>query len=145
VELDRQGLRFPSARLEHAQFLTEAQGRRARDLGAVLSMQPVFSADSLDYADRLEPRWLAANQPFRTLVDRCGFRPGVDLLFGSDGMPHGVAPALRWALFPPFAGQRLSAEELLAGFGTHPEVAGTATVEVDEGRREVRLLASRAA
>jgi len=143
ADLDRQGLRFPAVRLEHAQFVTEAQARRARDMGLVLSMQPVFSADSLDYADRLEPRWLAANQPFRMLLDRCGFTPGKDLIFGSDGMPHGAAAALRWALFPAFEGQRLSAAELLAGFGTHPLGRGSCTLEVDEARRAVRLVESR--
>jgi predicted amidohydrolase YtcJ len=142
ASLDRAGLRFPGVRLEHAQFVTEEQARRARDLGVVLSMQPVFAADSADYADRLEARWLEANQPMRMLIDRCGFAPGRDLLFGSDGMPHGVAPALRWALFPPFPGQRLSAEELLAGFGVHAEGRGTCDLEVDEARREVRLRAS---
>lgn len=141
ADLDRQGLRFPAVRLEHVQFITEPQARRARDLGLVLSMQPVFNADSVDYADRLEAPWLAANQPFRMLIDRCGFRPGGDLIFGSDGMPHGLGPALRWALLPPFPGQRLSVDELLAGFGAHPEARGAVTVEVDEARREVRLVA----
>jgi len=122
--VDRQGLRFPAVRIEHAQFATEAQARRARDLAVVLSMQPCFTADSLDYADRLAPAWLARNNPFRMLVDRCGFRPGVDLLLGSDGMPHGLEAAARWSLSPPHPGQRLALEELLAGHGVHPEAAG---------------------
>ena len=33
-------------RLEHVQFITEGQARRARDLGLTLSMQPNFNAES---------------------------------------------------------------------------------------------------
>ena len=137
--LDREGLRFPRARLEHAQFITEGQARRARDLGLILSMQPNFTSDSVDYADRLEPRWLEANNPFRMLIDRAGFCPGRDLLFGSDGMPHGVEFALQWSLFPPHPGQRLTMAELIAGHGALPE-RGWSRVAVKPGR--VRLLES---
>jgi len=137
--LDREGLRFPRARLEHAQFITEGQARRARDLGLILSMQPNFTSDSVDYADRLEPRWLEVNNPFRMLIDRAGFTPGRDLLFGSDGMPHGVEYALQWSLFPPFPGQRLTIAELVAGYGPLPE-RGWSRVSVGPG--PVRLLES---
>ncbi len=136
--LDSDGLRFPAVRLEHAQFITEPQARRARDLGITLSMQPNFNSDSVDYADRLEASWLARNNPFRMLIDACGFRPGEDLLFGSDGMPHGLEYALQWSLFPPFEGQRLSLEELLAGYGVQGEgEGGSFQVEIDEERRRV--------
>jgi hypothetical protein len=141
-DLDRAGLRFPAVRLEHVQFITEPQGWRARDLGVVLSMQPSFSSDSALYADRLEPRWLEANNPFRMLVDRCGFAPGKDLVLGSDGMPHGLAEAVRNALFPPYPGQRLELAELLAGHGHHPDARGTATLEIDRARRSARVVAS---
>jgi predicted amidohydrolase YtcJ len=140
AELDRQGLRFPLVRLEHAQFIREDQARAARALGVVLSMQPNFNSDSADYADRLEPRWREANNPFRMLVDRCGFRPGSDLILGSDGMPHGIEFAMQWGLFPDHAGQRLTLEEILAGYGADPAAAGTSTIELDEERRRVRLV-----
>jgi hypothetical protein len=135
--LDREGLRFPSARLEHVQFIDEAQARRARDLGVVLSMQPNFSADSRDYVDRLAPGQRAANNPFRMLIDRAGFRPGKDLVFGSDGMPHGAPAAWQWGLFPDHEGQRLTSEELERGYG--PAVSGGRMVRlfVDEARRLV--------
>ncbi|MGO8692366.1 MAG: amidohydrolase family protein [Rectinemataceae bacterium] len=110
-----EGLEFKSGRLEHVQFISEAQGRAARDLGLVLSIQPNFSTDSDLYADRLCQRHRAENNPIRMLVDRLGFRPGVDLVFGSDGMPHGSLEALRCCLFPPNEGQRLGLEEYLAG------------------------------
>jgi predicted amidohydrolase YtcJ len=116
--LSSDGLAFPSVRLEHAQFISRGQARRCRDLGIILSMQPNFNADSSCYADRLDPRHLEENDPFRMLIDEAGFVPGVDLLFGSDGMPHGPEEALRWSLFPAFEGQRLSAGELEAGYGT---------------------------
>ncbi|WP_279343027.1 amidohydrolase family protein [Geothrix paludis] len=139
-DLDRQGLRFPLVRLEHLQFITEAQARRARDLGLVLSMQPNFTSDSVDYGDRLGPDMLARNNPFRMLIDRVGFRPGRDLIFGSDGMPHGLAYAARWSLFPPHEGQRLSLTELLAGYGPAPGDLPALELAIDETAREVRLV-----
>jgi predicted amidohydrolase YtcJ len=138
-DLDRQGLRFPLVRLEHVQFITEPQARRARELGLVLSMQPNFTSDSADYADRLDRARLARNNPFRMLIDRVGFRPGRDLIFGSDGMPHGLAWAARWSLFPPFEGQRLGLEELLAGYGAAPGSLAPRELVVDEAAQSVRL------
>jgi predicted amidohydrolase YtcJ len=137
--LDRNGVSMPAVRLEHVQFISEPQARRARDLGLVLSMQPNFSADTLDYTDRLDATRLEVNNPFRMLLDRVGFQPGKDLILGSDGMPQGLEAALRWGLFPPCPGQRLTLEELLAGYGTCP---GTARVAVDDEQGKVRLLAS---
>jgi predicted amidohydrolase YtcJ len=140
AELDRQGVRFPQVRLEHAQFIREDQARRARDLGLVLSMQPNFNSESVDYADRLEPPWREANNPFRMLIDRCGFRPGEDLLLGSDGMPHGIEFALQWGLFPDYPGQRMTLEEMLAGYGARPDAPGASAVQIDDERRSVRLV-----
>ncbi len=94
--------RLPPLRIEHAQFISEHDARTLRDLGGILSMQPNFSLDSLQYADRLPQGYAARNNPFRMLIDRVGFRPGIDLLLGSDGMPSGAAPALSAALDPPF-------------------------------------------
>lgn len=149
----RSGGRFSSIRLEHAQFISLRQAKKARELGIILSMQPNFTSDSVDYADRLEPKLLAANNPFRMLIDECGYRPGTDLVFGSDGMPHGIEYAARQSLFPAFPGQRLSLEELVAGYGSANGVAngfanGVAngfasaafTLEVDEARRSVRRI-----
>ncbi len=140
MELDRQGLRFPEVRLEHAQFIREDQARVARDLGVVLSMQPNFNSESADDAERLTERWREANNPFRMLIDRCGFRPGHDLVFGSDGMPHGIDFALRWSLFPDYPGQRMEVDEVLAGYGASAGAAATSSIEVDEQRRLVRLV-----
>ncbi len=140
--LDKAGIRFPKVRLEHVQFIDEAQARRARDLGLVLSMQPNFNSDSRDYADRLEGRWLEINNPFRMLIDRVGFIPGKDLLLGSDGMPHGVEYALQWCLFPAYPGQRLTLEELVAGYGLSEFGKGESLLEIDAAEKRVRLLGS---
>ena len=133
---------FPLVRLEHVQFITLAQARRAKALGVVLSMQPNFNSDSVDYSDRLGQADLEANNPFRMLLDEAGFRCGEDLIFGSDGMPHGMEYALQWSLFPPFPGQRLSVAELSAGYGAAPGAKGQATLGVDAAERTVRLLRS---
>lgn len=138
-DLDRQGVRFPLVRLEHVQFITEAQARRARELGLVLSMQPNFTSDSADYADRLDRARLTRNNPFRMLIDQVGFRPGRDLIFGSDGMPHGLAWAARWSLFPPFEGQRLSLEELLAGYSAAPGSLAPRELVVDGAAQSARV------
>jgi predicted amidohydrolase YtcJ len=143
-QLDRKGLAFPWVRMEHVQFITLALAMRAKALGIILSMQPNFNSDSEDYADRLEPRDLAANNPFRMLIDQAGFRCGEDLIFGSDGMPHGVEYALQWSLFPPFPGQRLTVEEFTSGCGLAPEGHGHTVLTVDEDRRKVRLVLSEA-
>jgi len=116
------GVEFPSVRLEHVQFIDEAQARLCRERGIVLSMQPNFNSDSIDYADRLIPRHRAENDPFRMLIDAVGFKPGVDLLFGSDGMPHGIDEALRSALECAYPGQRLSRAEVEAGYALDSNV-----------------------
>ncbi|HTP29825.1 MAG TPA: amidohydrolase family protein [Anaeromyxobacteraceae bacterium] len=138
-KLNRAGLPLGVVRLEHVQFITEAQGRRARELGLSLSMQPNFNGDSVDYGDRLDPAWLQRNNPFRMLIDRCGFVPGRDLVFGSDGMPHGIECALQRSLFPAFPGQRLSVGELLAGYGARVQDDGPVRATLDEARRSVSV------
>ncbi len=140
--LHRDGVSFPLVRLEHVQFIDRIQARRAKALGLVLSMQPNFNSDSQDYADRLAPRWLESNNPFRMLIDQAGFKPGRDLIFGSDGMPHGIEYALQWSLFPLYSGQRLTLEELVAGYGVHLEGEGCSVLEIDPEARRVKLLES---
>lgn len=103
-------------RLEHAQFITQHQAGLAKDLGISLSMQPNFSDDSIIYSDRISAYYCKNNNPFRMLIDRFGFKPGKDLIFGSDGMPSGIEAAINQSLFPPFAGQKLTLEEFIAGY-----------------------------
>ena len=103
-------------RIEHAQLISRETAARAKELGIKLCMQPNFSADSADYSDRLAQDYLEANNPFRMLIDDVGYLPGQDLIFGSDGMPHGVAEALKQSLFPPYPQQRLTLNEFVAGY-----------------------------
>lgn len=128
-----------AVRIEHAQLITLAQARRAKKLGLTLCMQPNFSGDSVCYADRLPVKYLRANNPFRMLIDRAGFKPGFDLVFGSDGMPHGAAAALQGALFPPYAGQRLSLEEFRAGYCLPDMTAGRLDLRIDELKKKVSV------
>ncbi len=139
--LARDGVEFPAVRLEHVQFISASQARGCKEAGIALSVQPNFNADSVDYADRLIPRHLAENDPFRMLIDEAGFVPGADLLFGSDGMPHGPENALHWSLFPRFEGQRLTPEEFEAGYGPARGMGGEGSAfAIDEEGRAIRKI-----
>ena len=108
--------KFDLIRIEHAQLISEAQAVRAKELGIVLSMQPNFNSDSEVYVDRLPPAMLDANNPFRMLIDTVGFNPGVDLIFGSDGMPHGIEHGLKEVTTPSRESQKLTVEEFTLGY-----------------------------
>ncbi len=126
-------------RIEHAQFISESTARRAKALDLHLSMQPNFSEDSVMYADRLPAGYPPRNNPFRMLIDRVGFVPGVDLYLGSDGMPHGVQEALRQSLFPEggHKGQVLTLDEFIAGY-CHTDLAhGSIDADIDPVGRSV--------
>ena len=105
-----------SIRIEHAQMITREQALAAKRMGIILSMQPNFSMDSSSYSDRLPPYYVQANNPFRMLIDEAGFVPGKDLLFGSDGMPHGAEYALNCSINPPLDSQKLTLQELCSGY-----------------------------
>jgi predicted amidohydrolase YtcJ len=135
--LDR---RSPLTRLEHAQFISIETARRAKELGIVLSMQPNFSRESEFYRDRLPQHYLEWNNPFRMLIDQAGFVPGEDLVFGSDGMPHGARHALECALFPPLPGQRLSLPEFVAGYCMPDYTHGFMDVIIDHDDRKIETV-----
>lgn len=103
-------------RIEHAQMLSRDNAALAKDFGVTLSMQPNFNSDSLHYADRLSPNYLQMNNPFRMLIDDLGFEPGRDLVFGSDGMPHGIEAAIRDGISNALPHQKLTLDELIAGY-----------------------------
>lgn len=127
---------LPETRIEHCQFISRPTAMKAKSLGIILSMQPNFSLDSICYRDRLPGSYLSCNNPFRMLLDEAGFVAGRDLLFGSDGMPHGARCALESALFPPFPGQRLTLEEFIAGYCMPDCHNGHIDASIDyEGRR----------
>lgn len=107
---------FSEVRLEHAQLLTPEDAALARRLGLMLCMQPNFSVDSVVYRERLGTERAERNNPFRMLIDEVGYEPGIDLLFGTDGMPHGAEFVIQQAVSPPVPGQQLTLAELSAGF-----------------------------
>ena len=100
-------------------------------------MQPNFNCDSVDYRDRLDEQYCRANNPFRMLIDEIGFEPGKDLIFGSDGMPHGIEFALQQSLFPSLKSQILSIEEFQLGYCVESAEAGYIEVELDKENRQV--------
>lgn len=104
-------------RIEHAQLISLEMAKLAKEANITLSMQPNFSIDSTEYSDRMPKQYCEGNNPFRMLIDDVGFIPGKDLIFGSDGMPHGAKEAIRQSLSPPYPDrQRLSVDELVAGY-----------------------------
>jgi predicted amidohydrolase YtcJ len=127
----------PETRIEHCQFISRQTAARAKSLGIILSMQPNFSLESNFYRDRLPEQYLAMNNPFRMLIDEAGFIPGEDLLFGSDGMPHGARFALESALFPPFPGQVLIIDEFVAGYCMPDFANGFIDIAIHEEERSV--------
>ncbi|MEL7337162.1 MAG: hypothetical protein AAFN70_13270, partial [Planctomycetota bacterium] len=82
----------------------------------ILSMQPNFNSDSQLYGGRIGRDLAECNNPFRMLIDEVGFLPGHDLVFGSDGMPHGIEEAWQAVCDSRILGQRLRREELERGY-----------------------------
>lgn len=127
----------PQVRMEHCQFISAPSARDARSRGVILSMQPNFNYDSVQYRDRLSPAYCARNNPFRMLIDEVGFVPGKDLILGSDGMPHGIKYALEMSLFPPEPNQRLTLDEFVAGYCVDTLENGYIDLQVDETKHMI--------
>jgi predicted amidohydrolase YtcJ len=123
--------------MEHCQFITQENAEKSKELGITLSMQPNFNSDSIQYTDRIAEVYCNNNNPFRMLIDKVGFIPGEDLIFGSDGMPHGAQYALEQTLFPPVPGQALSLEEFVAGYCMPDKENGYVDIEIDEEKQSV--------
>ena len=121
----------PEVRIEHAQMVDRQVAERVKHLGVKLSMQPNFNADSVDYRDRIDAGYCEMNNPFRMLIDDVGFEPGKDLVFGSDGMPHGIEFAIKQSLFPSLDSQRLTTDEFQAGYCLDNFDRGHIDVEFD--------------
>ncbi len=130
---------FSEVRIEHAQLITQADAEAARRLGLSLCMQPNFSIDSLHYLGRLGRARADRNNPFRMLIDEVGFQPGIDLLFGTDGMPHGAVNAIEQGLLPPCPGQELTLRELAEGFSGVPVSPGKVICRWEEDRPRIEI------
>jgi len=128
---------LPETRIEHCQFISKQAAIKAKTLGIILSMQPNFSLDSVCYRDRLPEEYCRRNNPFRMLLDEAGYVAGKDLVFGSDGMPHGVGRALESSLFPPFPGQRITLEEFVAGYCMPDMRRGQIGITINSSTRKV--------
>ncbi len=117
--IEKNNINIPLIRIEHAQFITKEQALKCKKMGIVLCMQPNFSYDTVADIplrnDIMNPEVLRNNNPFRMLIDEVGYKPGEDLIFGSDGMPQGIPQgyAEDESLYPPM---RLTKEELLSGY-----------------------------
>ena len=131
----------PEVRIEHAQLIERSVAEQAKDMGIVLSMQPNFSSDSVDYRDRMDAGYCELNNPFRMLIDEVGFVPGKDLVFGSDGMPHGIEYAIEQSLFPSLESQRLTIDEFQAGYCLPNFDKGHIEVDIENQRVvEIRVI-----
>ncbi|HJO95741.1 MAG TPA: amidohydrolase family protein [Victivallales bacterium] len=125
-------------RLEHCTFISFEMAKKAKALNLTLSMQPNFSYMSVNYKDRLPKHYLEVLNPFRMLIDRLNFSPGKDLIFGSDGMPHGVNCAINASFFPPLVSQKLTIEEFIAGYCINDNKAGYVDIIIDSEQRNIK-------
>ncbi|RKZ78554.1 MAG: hypothetical protein DRR19_26235 [Candidatus Parabeggiatoa sp. nov. 1] len=128
---------IPPTRIEHCQFISQPDAEKAKALGVILSMQPSFNLDSIQYQDRLPEKYCAQNNPFRMLIDEIGFVPGIDLILGSDVMQHNLTKVLECALFPPFSNQALTLDEFVGGYCLPDKKRGYIEVTVDEEKQRV--------
>ena len=109
-------LNIPEIRIEHSQFIDLETAKTAKKLGIILCMQPNFSYETNKFKKLLSSNYLEGNNPFRMLIDTVGFVPGKDLIFGSDGMRHGVVDLINNAFLPVLESQRLYLDEIRLGY-----------------------------
>ena len=119
-------------RIEHAQLIDLEMARRCKSLGVTLSMQPNFSSDSIHYRDRLSEKFCQLNNPFRMLIDEAGFVPGEDLIFGSDGMPHGIESAAENCFLSTLKSQLVTPAEFVSAYGCSDPSLGTIELEIGD-------------
>ena len=116
-------------RIEHFELATERQIGLARDLGLAVCMQPNFIANwsgpGSMYESRLGAERDAASNPLRRMVDG-----GLDLAFGSDGMPISPLGGIHATVNAPFAEQRVTVDEAIEAY-----TRGGARLSFEEGVR----------
>ncbi|MFB6360136.1 MAG: amidohydrolase [Halobacteriales archaeon] len=114
-------------RIEHAELTSEGAIERMADLGVVASVQPNFLKWARPgglYEQRLGPDRGTSTNRYREMLDA-----GVDLAFGSDGMPLDPLFGVARAVNHPTASQQLTVTEALRAY-----TAGGAHAGFDEGR-----------
>ncbi len=98
-------------RFEHYELPQDDAVERTVDLGIVACSQPNFigewSAKGGMYESRLGPVY-ALNNRFRTYLEA-----GVNLCFGSDGMPFGPLYGIQCAVDHPVPGERITPQEAI--------------------------------
>ncbi|MCF7790628.1 MAG: amidohydrolase family protein [Victivallales bacterium] len=129
--IEQENIKLPCMRIEHAQYISPEVALKCKKLGIVLSMQINFSEESILFKGKLTDECLKKNNPFRMLIDQAGYIPGVDLIFSSDGMPHGAKCALQNGLFPPLESQKLTLDEFIAGYCMETKKYGSITFETE--------------
>ena len=93
--------------------------------------------------DRISESYCLQNNPFRMLIDNAGFIPGNDLVFGSDGIPHGIDYALTMSLFPPLQTQKLTLDEFVAGYCMEDMENGFIDISTDEDKPSISYKVSK--
>jgi predicted amidohydrolase YtcJ len=132
--VEKENIKLPCLRIEHAQYISLDVAKRCKKLGITLSMQVCFSEESVLFKGKLTDECLLKNNPFRMLIDEAGYLPGEDLLFGSDGMPHGAKSALNNALFPPVENQKLTLDEFVKGYCLDTTEHGSINFEIEDNK-----------
>jgi predicted amidohydrolase YtcJ len=109
-------------RIEHVELADDEAIERLAETGVVASVQPNFlkwaRADGL-YEARLGPERTAATNRYRDMLDA-----GVELAFGSDGMPMDPLFGVHHAVNAPAAAQRLTVTEALRAYTSGAAYAG---------------------
>jgi len=102
-------------RIEHAEFISQEQIRKASKLGLYISMQPNFvwrwGLEGELYEKALgKERGLGSN-PFKSII-----KEGIPLAFGSDAMPPGPLYGIKGAIAHPLERERLTLKEAIAAY-----------------------------
>ncbi len=98
-------------KIEHAELLTDEGMRRLKSLGLFLSMQPNFlqwQGEKGFYWLRLGEERCGKLNEFRKIIDA-----GIELSFGSDGMPLGPFFGIKQVVTNPRSNVKVSVEEAL--------------------------------
>ncbi|ELZ42141.1 amidohydrolase [Halorubrum californiense DSM 19288] len=109
-------------RIEHVELADDDAIERLAETGVVASVQPNFLKWAREgglYEERLGPERTAETNRYREMLDA-----GVELAFGSDGMPMDPLVGVHHAVNAPAASQRLTVTEALRAYTSGAAYAG---------------------